>query len=221
MRIEPFVLGLGLLLSSAGAPAALYKWIDEKGRTQYSDKPPAQTSKGGVEMSNRGIVKKKLEAELTPEEKKAKADEAARRRAEQQEAVAQRRSDNALLLSFSSVEEIDMKRDRELQAIDAIIANLRSQERSVIERWNDDRKRADIQAKRGKPLPDGIKEDLARSEGEAKVIREEIQRRNQEAQDTRVKYQALRKRYADLRQSAAAHEPATAGALPASAPSKK
>lgn len=221
MRIEPFVLGLGLVLGSATATAALYKWVDEKGRTQYSDKPPSQTSKGGVEMSTRGVVKKKLEAELTPEEKKAKAAEEARRKAEQQEAAAQRRADNALLLSFSSVEEIDMKRDRELQAIEAAIANLRSQERSVVERWNEDRKRAEIHAKRGKPPPDGVKEDLARSESETKVLRDEIQRRNQEAQDTRVKYQALKKRYTDLRQSTFSPEPASTGALPASTPSKK
>jgi len=221
MRLEPFVLVLGLVLSTASVPAALYKWVDEQGRTQYSDRPPAHTSKGGVEMSTRGVVKKKLEAELTPEQKKAKADEEARRRTEQQEAVAQRRADNALLLSFSSAAEIDMKRDRELQAIEAIIANLRSQERSVNERWNEDRRRAEVHAKRGKPLPDGIKEDLARSESETKVIREEIQRRKQDAQDTRIKYQTLKNRYTELRQSTIAPEPASAGALPASTPSKK
>lgn len=215
MRAERLILAGTLALLALNAPAALYKWVDDKGRVQYSDKPPAEAGKGGVEMSNRGVVKKKLDAGLTPEEKKAQEEEAARRRAEQQEALVQRRADNALLQSFSSAQEIDMKRDRELQAIEAMIANLKGQERTLLDRLNDDRRRADAQTKQGKPPADGLKEDLARTEAEVKIVREEIQRRNQDAADTRVKYDALKKRYVELRQPAADITPASAAPSPA------
>lgn len=227
MRIERLIVGTVLLLTAAGVPAALYKWVDENGRIQYSDKPPASAGKGGVEMSNRGVVRKKLDAGLSPDEKKAKDEEAERRRNERQEALARQRADHALLQSFTSVQEIDMKRDRELQAIDVMIANLKSQERSLVERWGDEKRRADNHAKRGKPLPDALKEDLARSQNEIKIVREEVQRRHQEAADTKVKYEALKKRYLELRQPGAASDvmpaaaPASASAVPAQKPPKK
>jgi len=203
MRIERLILAATLALLSMTAAAALYRWVDEKGRVQYSDKPPADAGKGGVEMSNRGVVKKKLDTALTQEEKKAQEEAAVKRRAEQQEAAAQRRADHALLQSFSSVQEIDMKRDRELQAIDAMISNLKGQERTLLDRLNEDKRRADVQSKSGKQPGDGLKEDIARGEAEVKVVKEDIQRRTQDAADTRVKYEALKKRYVELRQSGA------------------
>lgn len=224
MRTDRLILGATLALLALSAPAALYKWVDEKGRVQYSDKPPAETSKGGVELSNRGVVKKKLDSALTPEEKKAQEEEAARRRAEQQEAMAQRRADNALLQSFTSVQEIDMKRDRELQAMDAMVSNLKGQERTLLERLNEDRRRAEAQTKKGKPPGDGLREDITRTEAEIKVVRDEIQRKNQDATDTRVKYEALKKRYIELRQPAAEITPAsanTSAAQPAQKSTKK
>lgn len=221
MRVDRLILAGVLALLAVGAHAALYKWVDEKGRVQYSDKPPSETNKGGVEMSNRGVVKKKLDGGITPEEKKAQEQEAARRRAEQEEALAQRRADYALLQSFTSVQEIDMKRDRELQAIDAMVTNLKGQERTLIERLNEDRRRAEVQTKKGKPLGDGLKDDIARTETEVKVVREGIQRKSQEATDTRVKYEALKKRYLELRQPAAANiTPASANTPPPPPPPK-
>ena len=51
--------------------------------------------------------------------------EEARKRAEDARAAEQRRQDSALLQSFTTVQEIDMKRDREIHAIEIAIANLR------------------------------------------------------------------------------------------------
>jgi hypothetical protein len=220
MRIDACILAAVVVVLTTAAEAALYRWVDDKGRVQYSDKPPSENNKGGVEMSNRGVVKKKLDASLTPEQQKAREDEEVRRRAEQQQAMAQRRADNALLQSFTSVQEIDMKRDRELQAIDVMIANLKGQERSLLDRLNEDKRRAEGYSKRGKPLPDGMQEDLARAEADVKVIREEMQRKNQEAADTRVKYEALKKRYTELRQPASGVAPA-ASTAPAASPGAK
>jgi len=191
------VLGLAVV----GAYGALYKWVDEKGRVQYSDKPPTEKDKSGVQMSNRGIVLKKIDGGLTPEQKKAQEEELARKKAEEQKAAEQRRQDHALLQSFTSVQEIDMKRDREVQALEAMITNLRGQEKTVTERLADERKRAESYAQRKKPLPDSVRDDLARSENEKKVLTEDIARRQQEVADARSKYDVLKRRYTELRQS--------------------
>jgi hypothetical protein len=223
MRVD---LAAALVLVSSfaigEADAALYKWVDEKGRVQYSDKPPADKEKGAVQMTNRGVVVNKIEAGMSAEQKKAKEEDLARRKQEELKAAEQRRQDNALLQSFTSVQEIDMKRDREVQSIDAMIANLRGQERSISERLADDRKRMEGYAKRNKPPPDTLKEDVQRNESQTKVIRDEIERRHQEILETRTKYEALKKRYRELREQeqAATGTPAPATAA-AQAPAKK
>ena len=216
MHLERLILGFAFGLIVLGANAAVYKWVDDKGVVQYSDKPPASKSKGGVQMSNRGVVVKKLDTDLTPEQQKAKDEEDARRKAEEQQAIVQRRADHALLQSFTSAQEIDVKRDRELQAIDATITNLRGQERSVSERLNDDKKRAEAYAKRSNPALTTVKDDIARSEAELKVIRQDIERRQQEIGTTRSKYDSLKKRYLELRQdkSAATGSPSAAAPPP-------
>ena len=222
MRLDLLLAAACIGLVTSGAGAALYKWVDEKGRVQYSDKPPTEREKGAVEMTNRGVVVKKLEPGPSGEDRKAKEDELARRKTEDAKSAEQRRSDNALLQSFTSVQEIDMKRDREVQSIDTMIANLRGQERSVSERLGEDRKRLDGYAKRKKPPPDTLREDVERSEAQTKVIRDEIERRHQEILDTRAKYEALKKRYRELReQEQAAPTAAVPPATAAQAPAKK
>jgi chromosome segregation ATPase len=220
MRLDLLLAAACLGFCASGTGAALYKWVDEKGRVQYSDKPPSDREKGAVQMTNRGVVVKKLESGASPEEKKAKDDEAARRKAEDAKSAEQRRADNALLQSFTSVQEIDMKRDREVQSIDTVIANLRGQERSVSERLAEDRRRLEGYTKRKQPVPENLKEDVERSEAQTKVIRDEIERRHQEILETRAKYEALKKRYRELREqeqavSAAPTQPATAAQAPA------
>ena len=200
MYVERLACAAILVLAVAGAQGALYKWVDENGRVQYSDRPPG-SDKGGVQLSNRGIVVKKLEGGLTPEQKKAKDEENARAQAEKAKAEEQRRQDTALLQSFSSAKEIDLKRDREIQGLNAAIANLRSQEKRVSERLEEDRKRAESFRRRKEPLPDPVKEDILRGEGEQKVLAEQIKRKLDEIDAIDNKYASLKKRYLELRRN--------------------
>ena len=209
-------LALGTMLAVAitGAEAALYRWVDENGRVQYSDTPP-QKDKSAVQLSNRGLVLKKIDGSLSPEQQKAKEAEDARKRVEDAKAVEQRRQDSALLQSFTTVQEIDMKRDRELHAVEIAIANLREQERALGARLAEDRKRAEALDKGKKPLPDGLKEDIVRAESEKKVLEGEIKRRYDEIAATKSRYDALKKRYVVLRQEAALIQPVSTAPAPA------
>jgi chromosome segregation ATPase len=206
------------LLATHGQ-AALYKWVDEKGRVQYSDRPPTEKDKNAVQMTNRGIVVKKLDTAASEEQKKARDEELARKRQEEAKAAEQRRQDRALLLSFSSALEIDMKRDREVQGIETSIANLREQEHAARERASETRRRIDSYGQRGKPATDALKEDLRRQEAQVKLIDEEIARRGQEILATRSKYEELKKRYQELREEQSANAAPATAAIPA--PPKK
>ncbi|MPZ46595.1 MAG: DUF4124 domain-containing protein [Betaproteobacteria bacterium] len=215
MRAERAAAAVVMSLALSVGHAALYKWVDDKGRVQYSDKPPSDRDKSAVQMTNRGVIIKKIEPGMSAEQKKAQEEESARKKQEDLKAVEQRRKDNALLLSFTSVQEIDMKRDREVQALDAIIANLRGQERSMSERIAEDRRRLDLYAKRKKPPPESVQEDTQRNQAQMKVLRDEIERHHQETLATRAKYEVLKKRYQELREEQAAGTAATAAQTPA------
>ncbi|MCB5197498.1 DUF4124 domain-containing protein [Deefgea salmonis] len=101
-----------LLLFNQLSYAALYRWVDEAGKVQYSDKPPVGQSKSLMELDKSARVRKGNEAILTPEEKR---DLAEKKRAEQE----LQRADKALLQSFSKPEEVDLLRDRQIAAVDA------------------------------------------------------------------------------------------------------
>jgi predicted nuclease with TOPRIM domain len=94
-----------------------------------------------------------------------------------------------------------LKRDREIQGLNAAIANLRSQEKRVSERLEEDRKRAESFRRRKEPLPDPVKEDIVRGEGEQKVLAEQIKRKLDEIDAIDNKYASLKKRYLELRRN--------------------
>ncbi|MFC7418849.1 DUF4124 domain-containing protein [Iodobacter arcticus] len=107
-----------LALLTAPAFAKLYRWVDETGRVQYSDKPPMTAPTSGVsELNKSGMVKATPVPVLSKEEKEKIQNEQALQKEQQ-------RRDRALLQSFSRPEEIDLIRDRRIGMIQsATIAN--------------------------------------------------------------------------------------------------
>jgi hypothetical protein len=171
--------------------------------------------KGAVKLSNQGVVVKKLEGGLTPEQEKAKNAEDARKKAEEVKAAELRRQDSVLLQSFSSAKEIEMKRDREIQALEAAASTLRGQEKIVSQRLSEDRKRAEFFDGGKKPPPDSVKEDILRGETEQKVLDAAIKRKLDEIAATRNQYDSLKKRYLELRpDSSPSPQPPSAAAAP-------
>ncbi|MGL4995311.1 MAG: DUF4124 domain-containing protein [Deefgea sp.] len=105
------VLMMAILCSPSQA-ATVYRWVDETGKVQYSDKPPAGQSKSLMELDKSGRIRKGNEQQLSPVEKAALEEKA---KTDQE----RRRSDKALLQSFSKPEEIDLLRDRQIEAVQA------------------------------------------------------------------------------------------------------
>src|SRR5690606_37567226 len=185
MRLERIGVAVVLCLALSGVHAAMYKWVDERGRVQYSDKPPVRGDTGVVQLSNRGVILKRVEPSPSDEEKMAREQAHAQRKQEEERLAEQRRQDVALLQSFTGVEESDMKRDREVQAIEAIIANLRGQERSLAERLGDDRRRLESDARRQQPPPDSVRDDVKQGEPQIGLIHAQIESRHREIDETR------------------------------------
>ncbi len=206
-----------------GVPAAYAQgkivcWRDASGKVVgCGDKVPQEfLGNATKELDKQGNVRKT--AESAEAVAKQKADEKQRAQAKEEESkrlVAQKRQDDALLNTFSNEKEIDLKRDRELLALNNFIVQQNAALKVANERWTDAKKRADGLEKDKKPLPPAVKDDLARAERDKTRVEQEIAANEKAKADTTTKYAEYRKRFVDLKGIAPAATPAPAATTPA------
>ena len=215
---------LTLVAPDASAQGKIVCWKDASGKTVgCGDKvPPEYAGNAARELDKRGNVRKTTESEQEAAKRQAKEKEDAAAKAEETKRVQeQKRLDSALLNTFSSEKEIDLKRDRELQALSNFITQQQGALKGANERYADAKKRLEAAEKDKKATP-ALKEDLARAEREKKRVETDIADKEKAKQETAEKYAAYRKRYAELKGDApATSAPAAATTAATPAPAKK
>lgn len=193
--------GLILLAMTTTAHAGgLYKWVDEKGQVQFSDKPPPPQNlqKGSLEqLSKRGIVVKKIDPLLTPEQQAA---EAKKKELETQEAE-QRRRDNALMKSYTKPEEVDLLRDRALEVLDGEIKSFTLQRKTADTHLARVNERIASFEQRKKPVPPDLLEEKQRGIEEVQRIDSYLKSKEQEKVAIRTKATEDKKRLIELKGS--------------------
>lgn len=173
---------LALPLQAAG----LYKWIDERGQVQYSDKPPQPQNiqRGSMEKLDRhGLLIRKIDPILTDEQRAAEA----QRKAEEEQVAEKRRRDNALLKSYTKPEEVDLLRDRALEVIDGEIKAYVMQRKTIENHIAKLTERMDFFYQRKKPVPADLLDERRREEENLQRIRDHIQSKEQEKTSVRSK----------------------------------
>jgi hypothetical protein len=120
-----------IAVATPSAAAKLYKWIDENGEVRYSDRLPAQQSgKKHQELNSQGVVLSTQEEAKSPEELAVEAEAQQKKEAEEREAARikamQDQQDRVLLLTYSSIEEIEHARASRIEVIESVIRLIRS-----------------------------------------------------------------------------------------------
>ena len=116
-------------LSATTGHAQLYKWVDENGKTQYTDTiPPASTDRARKELRSDGTVKASTDRAATSEEKRLAALKAVEDAKLKQVQDERDRKDKALLNTYSSLADFDRVRDRALGNVVADISTLEQRE---------------------------------------------------------------------------------------------
>lgn len=191
--------GLMLLaLTTTAQAGGLYKWVDEKGQVQFSDKPPPPQNlqKGSLEqLSKRGIVVKKIDPLLTPEQQAA---ETKKKELETQEAE-QRRRDNALMKSYTKPEEVDLLRDRALEVLDGEIKSFTLQRKTADSHLARVNERIASFEQRKKPVPPDLLEEKQRGIEEVQRIDSYLKGKEQEKVAIRTKATEDKKRLIELK----------------------
>ncbi|HSS46089.1 MAG TPA: DUF4124 domain-containing protein [Burkholderiales bacterium] len=190
-----------LLLLMPGLPAfaATYKWVDENGVTHYGDSiPPEYRDRANTEMNKEGVILRKNAPALTPEQLKAKEAELVKRRQEAEE----KRKDSTLMRTYTSVEEIDLARDRNLQQIELVIENFQTQLKTLQADLDASRKRAKAYALNDQPVPEQLQEDIEYMERIKQNAEVAILQKRAEAKEIRARFEEDKKRYIELTQNA-------------------
>jgi len=197
-------VALLLLFAMPGVPAfaVTYKWVDENGVTHYGDSiPPEYRNSANIELNQRGVILKKNDPALTVEERKAKEAELAKQRKQETE---QKRKDTILMKTYSSVEEIDLARDRNLQQAERVIINTQTQLKSVQADLDTSRMHAAAYARENTQVPNLLQHDIETLEKNKQDLEVAILQKRSDAEELRARFEEDKKRYLELTQSAPA-----------------
>ena len=191
-----------LVAGDAHAQKKIVCWKDKAGKVVGCGDtvPPEYQDSATKELDKRGITRKTTE---TAEERARR--EAAEKLTEAQKAedkkrlAEQRRQDQALINTFTDEKEIDLKRDRDLQVVDAQMTQLRVAHKNAAARHAEAKGRMDAAAKTGKPASDAQKEEFARAQSDMDKAELNLVTREKEKEDIRKKYAEMKSRYIQLR----------------------
>ena len=196
-----FALLLLFAMPGVTALAAMYKWVDENGVTHYGDSiPPEYRNRANEELNKRGVIIKKNDAALTPEQIKAKEEELAKRK-QQKEA---NRRDAVLLGTYSNAEEIDLARDRNLRQIERVIKDTQTQLKLIEDQLKTSRDNAAAYKRENKPVPEGLQMDTETLEKTKQDLEVAIIQKRADVEELRARFEEDKKRYIELTQNAPA-----------------
>ena len=185
-------------------------WKDGAGKViGCGDKlPPEYQGNATKELDSRGVTRKQVESVEEANLRRAREQEAARIRAEEErKSLGQKRQDTALLETYSNENEIDLKRDRDLQVIDLQIEQLTGALKNTTQRYNEAKSRADATEKNKKPVAAAVTEELARLATEKQRFEQSIAAKNKEKDELRARYAEYRKRFTELKAQQLAASP--------------
>jgi hypothetical protein len=189
MRITSWIvvmIGAVLPLSNANA---LFKCVDEKGRTHIEETPPPACANSLIQETNRsGSVIRTIEPTANKSEK---GGDAAATPAEARKAGEQKRRDQVLVDSYSSEREIDAARDRNLELLNSRLSGAQS----LV-------KRGEAREKELQPLAARNPQhanDLQRVKAELATDMATVARLERELAATNQQFAADKKRWAELK----------------------
>lgn len=184
---------MACLLVAITASARLYKWVDEKGETHYSDRlPPEKNKLAYKSFNNEGVVIKKVKRELTQEEKQQRAEEQrkAKELAKQQQlkAEAEAKERAKLLKTYTDEQQIVRLRGERL---DSIKRNIETAKKTLsIQQKNhqDLLKRAADKERSGEVVSETFLKQISQVKEQIAFQKEFIKDKTMEISITRKKY---------------------------------
>lgn len=184
-------LGLFLCLlhdAHAESNGRIVKWKDDKGATHYGDRIPAQYSNRESSIINRQGVTVKHNRPINHQEQ-----------VEDTAKLEQDKKDKALLAAFTSANEIDLARDRNVQLDLITLENLQQEKNNSQKQLTTNRNLAANFVKNKKPIPADLNADITKNMADIEKLDQRIDERKQAIENTRKRFDDDKKRYLTLK----------------------
>ncbi|MDR1890077.1 MAG: hypothetical protein LBQ81_11990 [Zoogloeaceae bacterium] len=173
--------------------------IDASGQRVCSDITPRQCNGRALKIYNsQGLLVREVAARMSAEEK-AHAEEKARLEKQVQDAIReQRRKDQALLSTYTSLEDMDRAQKRREEEATTVIGDTRSRLNAAKKRKQDLEAEAEFYANSPKSLPPDLSRQLQDEEYEIKAQTTLLTAKQKELDQIRKIFAEDRKRYVEL-----------------------
>jgi hypothetical protein len=195
LKIYCFILGC---LISFGAQAKLYKWVDHQGLTHYGETiPPEYADRDRSEISKTGRIVNKQDV-LTPEERQAQKRADEKKKADLVIERSQKLHDNSLLNTYTSSDEIDSAKSRNIGQVEAHAQIATKQLADANASLADLQVLAKAKIQSGKPVPPYLSEEIDVAQAKVDKINKEVVGINAEKAALEARYDADKARYKEL-----------------------
>jgi len=177
----------------------LYRWVDEQGNVNYTDKIPAsQSEKGHIELSEDGMRVRTVAPAKTAEQIQRER-ELERLRAQQQRLIDQQKAeDRVLLRTFRNTDDLIMVRDGKLSALDVMIQVTKGNVRRQQDWLTHLRAEAADLERAGEPVTDRLQDRIAAAERSLNQAMGTILERERQKQEIRETFARDLKRFQQL-----------------------
>lgn len=203
-RTWAFVCLMVLLAAPAAAQQRMYKCVDARGRTYYTQVPPREClGRDTQELNKSGTVIRSTPREipLTAEQKAAREAEQKKKLEAEEKAKEERRKDSALLNTYPSEKDIDYARAAALKEAEAAIKETEKRIAAAQKRRKELDSEKEFYTK--KPMPVKLRQDIANIEIEIKNQQELLEAKKKEIGSINAKYDEDKRRYIELTRKAA------------------
>ena len=187
--------GLALFAAfSSSAEAKLYKWVDDKGETHYSQTiPPEYAGHKHTQLDKQG-----REVQPAQDSRPQTVRSNGKKSAAELAAIEQQRKDKALLGTYTNADEIDLARDRNMQQVNARINSIKIMIPPAQASLDQHSQTRDRLEKAGKKIPTYLQNDLEQDKAKLARLQQELQRAQKDADDMKARFDADKKRFLEL-----------------------
>jgi len=194
-----FLCFIVLAVAPAAAQERMYKCVDAKGKTYYTQVPPPEClGRDTQELNKSGSLIRKNPAviPLTPAQEQAREAERKKKVEEEEKSKEERRKNLALLNTYSSERDIDDARARALEEAKVAIEDT---ERAIA---GAQKRRQELESEKEfyvkKPIPLKLKRDISNNEIEITNQTVLLDAKKKEISTINAKYDEDKRRYMEL-----------------------
>ena len=181
------------------ASATTFCCVGADGRRICGDVMPAQClNRAYQEYGSQGTVIKQHEAPLTPEQRVVREAEMARKRAEERRLADEERHDRALLTSYASVKDIELKRDRTIAEAESQLRAVQDRYDRAVARRGELAKETEFYTK--KPVPESLKTQIRENEADITGFQSAIESRKKDIVDVAARFDEEQRHYLSLQE---------------------